>query len=79
MMAMRSKEVTGLVVLLVKQLHHYVLTTIVSLNIVNRLAKVILNYLTQSLLSVMIIELEELVGNAVQDTLYHMTPLTVSV
>ena len=39
----------------------------------------ILNYLTQSILSVLITELEELVGNAVQDTLYHMTLLTVSV
>ena len=38
-----------------------------------------MNYLTQSMLSVMITELEEVVGNAVQDTLYHMTPLTVSV
>ena len=79
MMAMRSKEVTGLVVLLVKQPHHYVLITTVSLQIANRPVKVILNYLTQSMLSVMITELEELVGNAVQDTLYHMTPLTVSV
>ena len=62
-----------------KQPHHYVLTTIVRLHIVNRLVKIILNYLIQLMLSVMITELEELVGNAVQDTLYHMTPLTVSV
>ena len=77
--SMKLKEVFGLVALLVKQPHHCVLTTIVSLLIVNRPVKVILNYLTQSMLSVIITELEELVGNAVQDTLYHMTPLTVSV
>ena len=73
------KKASGLVTLAIKQPHHYVLTTIVSSQIVNTQAKDILHYLTQSMLSVIIIELEELVGNAVQDTLYHMTPLTVSV
>ena len=79
MMEMRSKEVTGLVALLVKQPHHYVLTTIVSLQTVNRPVKVILNYLMQLMINAISTELEELVGNVNQDTLCHMTPLTVSV
>ena len=79
MMEMRSKEVTGLVALLIKQPYHYVLATTASLLIGHKLLKVTLNYPIQSMPSVMITELEGLVENDVQDTLYHMTPLTVSV
>ena len=74
MIAMRSKEVTGWVALLIKQPHRYVLTIIVSLQIVSRLVKVTLNCLAQLMANAMITELGELVGNVVQDTLYHMTP-----
>ena len=47
--------------------------------VIQRQDKDTLNCLLQLMVNVMITELEELVGNAVQDTRYHMTPLTVSV
>ena len=78
MAIMKLKEDTGLVVLKTLQLQQLA-SIIVCLIIARRQDKGTLNYLTQSMLSVIITELGELVGNAVQDTLYHMTPLTVSV
>ena len=75
---MKLKEVIGLVVSVTQQPQHLVIIIASSL-VVQRQDKDTLNCLAQLMINVMITELEELMGNAVQDTLYHMTPLTVSV
>ena len=75
---MKLKEVIGLVVSVTQQPQHLV-PIIASSLVVQRQDKDTLNCLAQLTVNVLITELEALVGNAVQDTLYHMTPLTVSV
>ena len=75
---MKLKEAIGLVVSVTQQPQHLI-TIIESSLVVQRQDKDTLNCLAQLMINVMITELEELMGNAVQDTLYHMTPLTVSV